>query len=111
MKLKLNLNSSGFSLTEMLIVMAIVAILSTLLLMNFRTTARNKTARNQVSSVVVSDLRRAQSMALSGAQKDGTIVCGYGLHYIDSQTYSLYAKIPPGASCSGLTTRNYAAGD
>lgn len=101
---------AGFSLAEMLIVIAIVSILSGFLLMNFRTTASNKTARNQVSSVVISDLRRAQSMALSGTQKDGTIVCGYGLHYIDSQTYSLYAKTPAGA-CSGLTTRNYASGD
>lgn len=102
---------AGFSLAEMLLVIAITSILSTILLMNFRTTASNKTARDQVSSVVVSDLRRAQSMALSGSQKDGTIVCGYGLHYIDSQTYSLYAKVPPGGVCSGLTGRNYASGD
>jgi hypothetical protein len=51
-------------------------------------------------------------MVLSGARYNNNITCGYGLHYIDQQSYVLYAKLPPGGGpCSGLVTYNYQAGD
>ena len=104
-------SSRGFTLIEMLIVMAIMAGLSTVLVYNFRVSATNRAARHQVSSEVVGDIRRAQAMALSGSQYQGNIVCGFGVHYLDSQTYLIYGKLPVGNSCSALTTRNYAGGD
>jgi type II secretory pathway pseudopilin PulG len=94
-----------------LVVTAIIATLSVVLLFNFGTSARNKTARLQTASVVASDVRRAQSMALSGTRFSGNIVCGYGIHYSSSANYYIYAKAAPGGGCSTIPTRNYQAGD
>lgn len=101
---------NGFSLIELLVVSAIIATLSVALILNFRNSATNRNARVQVASVIISDIRRAQSMALSGSRYQGSIVCGYGLHYADSVTYYIYAKaVPASGSCLDLTTRNYTA--
>jgi len=107
-----NLKSSGgFTLIEVLVATAIIAVLSVALLFNFGTAARNKTARTQTASVVVSDIRRAQSMALSGTRFGGSVVCGYGVHYVSSASYYIYSKTPPAGGCSAVSTRNYQAGD
>lgn len=91
---------------------AIIAVLSSALLFNFGTSAKNKTARLQTASVVASDVRRAQSMALSGVRFRGNIVCGYGIHYVNSVTYLIYAKpLPASGLCSSVSTRNYQASD
>ncbi|MEK7154243.1 MAG: prepilin-type N-terminal cleavage/methylation domain-containing protein [Patescibacteria group bacterium] len=103
--------SKGFSLVEVLVVTAIIATLSVALLFNFGTTARNRTARNQVASVIASDIRRAQSMALAGTRFGGNTVCGYGIHYLSSTSYYIYAKAAPAGGCSTVPTRNYQAGD
>ena len=102
---------TGFTLVEVLVVTAIIATLSVALLFNFGTAARNRTARSQVASVVVSDIRRAQSMALAGARFGGNTVCGYGIHYLSSTSYYIYAKAAPAGGCSTVPTRNYQAGD
>ncbi len=103
-------SNKGFSLVEVLVVTAIIAILSVALFFNFGTTARNRTARSQVASVVVSDIRRAQSMALAGTRFSGNAVCGYGVHYFSSVSYYIYAKAAPVGGCSTVPTRNYQAG-
>jgi len=103
--------NKGFSLVEVLIATVIIAILSAALLFNFGTSAKNRTARIQTASVVVSDIRRAQSMALSGARFNENAVCGYGIHYLSSNTYQIYAKAIPAGGCSTVSTRNYQTGD
>lgn len=89
-------------------VTAIIATLSVALLFNFGTTARSKTARRQVASIIASDIRRAQSMALSGTRFNGNIVCGYGIKYLSKTSYLIYAKtVPVSGSCASVSTRNY----
>ncbi len=100
----------GFTLVEILVVTAIIATLSVALLFNFGTTARNRTARSQVASVIVSDVRRAQSMALSGTRFSGNVVCGYGIHYIDHITFLLYAGVDEGLPTCQAANHNYQAG-
>lgn len=90
---------------------AIIAVLSAALLFNFGTSAKNKTARLQTASVVNSDIRRAQSMALSGTRFGGNAVCGYGIHYLSSNSYQVYAKAIPVGGCPTVSTRNYQTGD
>ena len=100
----------GFALVEILVVTAIIATLSVALLFNFGTAARNRTARRQVASVIVSDVRRAQSMALSGTRFNGNVFCGYGIHYVDHITYLLYAGVNEGLARCQDANHNYQAG-
>lgn len=102
--------AGGFSLVELLVVSAIIATLSVVFIFNFRGSASNKGAVNQVVAVVVSDIRRAQSMATSAARYNGNLVCGFGLSYIDSTSYRIYAE-SSGAACGSQTTRTYQSGD
>ena len=103
-------SGAGFTLVEVLVVTAIIATLSVALFFNFGTTARNRTARSQVASVIVSDIRRAQSMALSGARFGGNIFCGYGIHYVDNITYILYAGSNEGLPQCQSANHNYQSG-
>ncbi len=107
-------NNYGFTMMELVVSIAIMLILGTIMFMNFRSSSSGGTALNQVVASVVADVRQAQSMALSGTQYQGQIVCGYGVHYISSlslNNYIIYAKARPGGGCPTLSTRNYAVGD
>ncbi|MDO8495187.1 MAG: type II secretion system protein [bacterium] len=103
--------AQGFSLVEMMIIVLILSGLSVLLISNFGSSKTNATARHQVSQVIVADVRRAQSLALSGAGHLGQPVCGYGLHWIDSGSYIIYSGAPEGGVPSCATAnRNYQSG-
>jgi prepilin-type N-terminal cleavage/methylation domain-containing protein len=104
-------SEQGFTLLELLSVAAIITTLSVALVFNFRPNRNDITSRNQSTSSIESDIRRTQTMVLSGARYNNEITCGYGLHYIDQQTYIIYAKLPPGGACSALGGYNYQAGD
>lgn len=104
--------SPGFSLVEMLVVLAVVGLLSGLLVLNFRSTATGSSGRVQSASVLLSDIRRMQAQAISGANYDGKIVCGFGLHYVNERTYLLYAqRVNGGSPCSNGRNRNFQSSD
>ncbi|MBI2063839.1 MAG: type II secretion system protein [Candidatus Yanofskybacteria bacterium] len=104
--------SRGFSIIELLVITAIIATFSVVLILNFRSSPTSRTAREQTASVILSDVRRAQSLALSGSRYQGNLVCGYGVHYINPTSYLLYAKaVPASGPCFSVATRNYQAGD
>ena len=105
------LTSKGFTVVELLVVAAILATLSVALVLNFRIGARTATARLQTASAIVSDIRRAQSMALAGRQYQNNVVCGYGVRYVSNVSYRIYAKPPPAGGCGALTNHNFEAGD
>jgi type II secretion system protein H len=79
----------GFSLIEMIIVSSIVGILATTLILNFRAGSRD-TALIQVAQQIASDVREAQSMAISSKRYAGQTRCGYGISFNDAQTYQIY---------------------
>ncbi len=106
----MNRSDNGFTLVEVLVVTAIIATLSVALFFNFGTTARNRTARVQVASVIVSDIRRAQSMALAGTRFNGNVFCGYGIHYVDHVTYLIYAGANEGLPMCQNANHNYQTG-
>lgn len=102
--------NSGFSVVELLLVAVIIATLSVTLILNFRASPLSATAREQTASVIVSDVRRAQSMALAASLYRGSSVCGYGIHYVDSNTYLIYAGAwDSGVSSCQSSERNYSA--
>lgn len=103
--------SKGFSIVELLVVSAIIATFSVVLILNFRSSPTSKTARIQTASVVLSDIRRAQSLALSGSRYLDKTVCGYGIYKINNTSYLLYAGVLDGAAtkCKD-SNHNYQAG-
>lgn len=98
----------GFSLIEMIVVLAVVAVLGTMLVLNFRASSTNTAARRQTAFIVTSDIRRMQSMALSGSGSAGIPACGFGIHYADPTTYLIFVHVLGTASCGAKT---YEAGD
>lgn len=103
-------NQLGFTLLEVMVVIVIISVISGVIFTNFRMPSKNATARKQTTSVILSDIRRAQSMTFSGSQFKGSVVCGYGVHYVSSTSYLMYAKLPPlVGGCRLVATRNYQA--
>lgn len=106
------MNNRGFTIIELLVISAIIATFSVVLILNFRSSPTSKTARVQTASVVLSDIRRAQSLALSGSRYQGNLVCGYGFHYVNPTSYFIYVKtVPVSGPCSSVATHNYQSGD
>lgn len=103
--------TKGFTIIELLLVTVIIATFSVVLVLNFRSSPRTRVARNQVASVVESDFRRLQSMALAGSRFQGNIVCGFGIHYLNNTSYILYAGVLDGGmlTCQN-TNHNYQVG-
>ena len=103
----------GFTLIEMIVVLAIMAIVSGTLIINFRVSATNVSARVQTANVVVGDIRKTQAMAISGTTYKDQLVCGFGIHYESEISYSIYARlIDPLVPCRADTRdRNFSLGD
>lgn len=76
---------SGFSLVEMIIVLFIISIISTITLANYRSGQRINDLITETQKII-SVFKQAQNMALSGYVTTGTRTdCGYGVK-IDSPT-------------------------
>lgn len=105
-------SNEGFTLIELVVVVAIMATLSTVLFFNFRSASTGKTARNQVTSLIQSDIRRAQTMTTSSTQFNGAIVCGFGIHYVSATSYIIYAGAVGGSplNCTNADKNYNAAG-
>lgn len=101
----------GFSLIEMVVVLGIIAVMATMLKLNFRSSATNMAARHQTAFIVASDIRRMQSMTVSGSGYQGAPACGFGVHYNNSTSYVLFARKFVGVACIAGTTTYPAATD
>ncbi len=101
----------GFSLIEMLVVMSIIGILSTVVILNFRQGGR-ETSLRQVAQRVASDIREAQTMTLGAKRYAGEARCGYGISYKDPTTYIVYVgPSSKDVDCDLVTSRNYGAAE
>ena len=106
---KSNRQAGGFTLVEVLITMGIIIVLSALMITNFGQGGRGLAAQKRVASVVAGDLRYAQSLALSGGGYNNQQVCGFGVHFVNSISYLIYARTPE-PNCAGQST-SYQQGD
>lgn len=98
-----NLKSSraGFTLIEMLIVMAIVALISGALILNFRESSRTKNTLQRGSLFIASSVRQAQVMSSASTKFSGQTPCGYGFHYDSSQAMPIiFFRQKTGQNCS-----------
>lgn len=85
--LKPNANK-GFTLVEVVIVAGITGFIATFLLINFSRTRINFT---EEANTFKSKLRIAQTKAVSSTRFNNSIRCGYGIRYINNQSYAIYA--------------------
>lgn len=77
---------AGFTLIEMLVVIFIIGILSALLFANYRT-GEKRYILTQASHEVVSNIRKAQNMAISGTDIPGTSHYGFGVYFSRGDNY------------------------
>ncbi|MCD6435017.1 MAG: prepilin-type N-terminal cleavage/methylation domain-containing protein [Clostridiales bacterium] len=87
-------NNSGFTLVELMVSVAIIAIISAMTLVNFRST-NNSAASSMAVQKLASDIRMVQGWALSlkdfnGSSPDG----GWGIRFLKGKgSYIIFADI------------------
>jgi prepilin-type N-terminal cleavage/methylation domain-containing protein len=104
--LKYFLDDKGFTLVEIAVVAAIVAFLSTVIIINF---SRTRIRLEESMNFLTSQIRIAQTDAVSSTKYNSYNPCGYGIHYVDSTHFALY--VGPNASTTNCQSinRNYGA--
>ncbi|HEY4484318.1 MAG TPA: type II secretion system protein [Candidatus Paceibacterota bacterium] len=106
--MKINKKNAGFTLIEMIIVALLVGVFSTFLLINLRGFSTNAVILERAALGVVSDLRKTQGLSIAGVSFQGASVCGYGIHYVDNETYLIYAG---GEGVCSTSNKNYQIGN
>lgn len=79
--------NKGFTLIEVVIVAGITGFITTFLLLNFSRTRINFV---EEANIFISKLRIAQIKAVSSTSFNGSIRCGYGVRYINNNSYAIY---------------------
>ncbi|MBI4158605.1 MAG: type II secretion system protein [Candidatus Yanofskybacteria bacterium] len=93
--------NKGFTLIEVLIVAGITGFITTFLLINFSRTRINFA---EETNALKSKIRIAQTTTISSARFNNSIRCGYGVRYINSQSYAIY--VGENASALNCATQN-----
>ncbi|HZZ99216.1 MAG TPA: prepilin-type N-terminal cleavage/methylation domain-containing protein [Candidatus Paceibacterota bacterium] len=103
-----NRSQSGFTLVEMMVVVAIMGILGVALITNF---SRSRVDLTISVNELKSSIRQAQNEAISSKKFGGYNPCGYGIHYVDSTHYAIYVG-PDSADndCSSID-HNYSSSE
>lgn len=92
----------GFTLIEMLVVLAIIVIITGIVVFNIGTERQNS-ALLRSAQKLSQDLRRAQSFTLSSKVfKTSGVPCGWGAHFngIGSSSYVIFADLAVNQNCS-----------
>jgi len=90
-------SAAGFTFIELLIVISIIAVMSTLAMNNYRD-SQKQYAVYTAAQRLTADLRRAQNMALSG-KTQGALVPGlYGVSILSAGQYKIFYGLSDGSS-------------
>ncbi len=91
---------TGFTLIETLVVMAIIAVLSAMLIA-YNHSSTTQLALTADTATVASALNRAKALALEKYRSGGSEVCAYGVTFFKNGKYFIYGYTPPlGQDCS-----------
>lgn len=97
-------DSRGYTLVEMLLVIGVVAMLATIVTVQFVQT-RQRMGLNGAQRVVSADVRQTLQWAQAGRTQGGVVPQGYGVVFtVGSPTYTVYASFDGDASFSGADT-------
>ena len=95
-------NSNGFTIIELMVVIAIIVIISAIVIFNVGSQHQNSALLRSAQKLSL-DLRLAQSFALSSkTYKTISVPCGWGLHFngIGSTNYVIFADLAVNPNCS-----------
>lgn len=95
------MKKNGFTLLEVVIIAGITGFITTFLLLNFSRTRINLA---EETNTFTSKVRIAQTRAISSTRFNSSIRCGYGVRYINSQSYAVYTG--ESASTFNCSTQN-----
>ncbi len=89
----------GFTLVEMVVVLAIIVIITTIALLGQSSFNRSLILTDTAYTIAFS-VREAQALGISSRAFNGIQNAGYGLHFIagNSKSYNLFADTNPGQS-------------
>jgi len=93
--------NKGFTLIEVVIVAGITGFITVSLLVTFSRTRINFT---EEVNLFISKIRIAQTKTVSSVSFNGSIRCGYGVRYINNQSYAIY--VGENASVLDCATQN-----
>ena len=96
------MKAGGFTLIEMLVVLAIIVIITGIVIFNIGSERQNSALLRSTQKLSL-DLRRAQSFALSSKVfKTSGVPCGWGVHFngVSSDSYVIFADLAVNQNCS-----------
>lgn len=71
---------SGFSIIELIVVVFIIGIMSSVMFANYRQGERDTTLEYAAQGIA-QDIRKAQNLSLAGSKLDEEFTWGYGIHF------------------------------
>ena len=103
------IDQRGFTLVEILVVIFIIGTMSAAVLFSFGK-GQEGAMLTRAAAAFESDIRRAQILAITSHDFEGSTPCGYGVHYLTQRTYSVYVgKIGGAANCQS-SNHNFEGG-
>lgn len=90
-------NQFGFTLNELLVVIFIITLFSTSVAISYSNSQRQY-AVSMVAQRLMSDIRRAQNLALSGRVQGAVVPNRYGISVLSGTQYQLFYNADTGAS-------------
>ena len=102
------MRNSGFTLIEVVVVAGITVLITSFLIANF---SQSRLGLDQAMNVVVADIRDAQSKAVTSAQFNGSLRCGYGIHYLSATSYRIFTSAPASGACATDDRKYNSPGD
>ncbi len=107
----MKIRDNGFTIIESIVTVAIIALIATISLANYGR-LRTQLSLNRAVQETSLEIRRAQNLAVATVKQNGTIPCGYGIHYVNEKEYILFAdKDSADEALCGNANRIFDAGE